>query len=78
MELAYSKIRTTSLFDPPIQHKAKAVIAALKPILDLLEGDVQPIDKRSEELERYFTEQFLDWEIYKTLAQECEEVGSAT
>jgi hypothetical protein len=69
MELAYNKIRTTLLFDPPIQHKAKAVVAALTPILALLRGDLQPIDKRSEELWDYF-EQVPDWE---TFVQQVEE-----
>ena len=70
MELAYNKIRTSSLFDPPIQHKAKAVVAALTPILALLRGDLQPIEKRSEELWDYFDKQIPDWE---TFVQQCEE-----
>jgi hypothetical protein len=62
MQLAYYKIRTSTLFDPPIQRKAKAVIAALSPILASLEGDFQAMEKASGELKRYFEEQFPGWE----------------
>lgn len=71
MQLAYYKIRTTPVFDPPINSKAKAVIEALWPILALMEGDRQPIEKRLEELDVYLTKQIPDWEEFlEQLAEE--------
>lgn len=64
MQIAYHKIHTTIVFDPPIQHRARTAVGVLEPILALLEGDLQPIEQRLETLTEYFSEQFPDWEEF--------------